>query len=247
MPSHVREKTVPPPNPDVVVAVVACALLLIVVGSVRARRDTSAAVRLAIRDPRSETRRAAVVVAARHGLARYARLLAMHARHEQARDVLITLAEAVREHGCPGRGPSAKLRRWSESFLSQVETSESAHGDERSGRSHSRQDGLSRAVGVIDALEVVTAQRDDDRPPSPRRTSERRLPAQVWTAGPGQLDALAVVASLEDRPYTYGTTQTPPRPDARHPERRRPVDHEALLDRIAGVAVRHPQLAGWSK
>ena len=209
---------------------VACLVVLTSVLVFGARRQSSAALRVALSDPYPETRRAAVLVAARHGLANHAGLLVAHSRRETAEDVLFALAMVVRDRGCPGRGARAKLRRWSDALLSAGGTSRSGHGDTASRDRSSRLD-PALALGVIDALQVLEAVTPVEPPASPAGPAKPALPpASLWTATPGELDPLAVLASLEDRPGI-----PPPRRDSPGLEPEHRHDPEALVDRLAGI------------
>ena len=213
-------------NPDAVTGALGCLLVLTFISLVRARSRTSAAVRSALSDPDPETRRAAVLVAARHGLSHHARLLLGHARREEAGDVLFALAEVVRDRGCFGHGSRAKLRRWSEAFLSVREPSGSGDRKRASPHGCSGPDPV-LACDVIDALQVFDAVEPPALPTGGAK--EAHGPAPVWTAAPDELDPLAVLGSLEGRP-----APPPSRRDWREPGHRR--DHEALVDRLAGIA-----------
>ena len=227
-------------NPDVAMGVVGCLVVLISISLLRFRGQSSAAVRLALSDPRPATRRAAVLVAARHGLTHHARLLVAHARQETAGEVLLTLAEAVREYGCAGRGSPARLRRWSEGFLRVREPSGSADHEETSPHRSSGQD-LVHAPAAIDALQMF----DAVEPPAsgPGRAEGALLPASPWTAALGELDPLAVLASLEGRSGTMSMTRTPSPRQSAEVEPGHHRDHEALVDRLAGLERKPPPLA----
>lgn len=217
-------------SPDIATEVVGCLVFLCLIAFFGAARRSSTAVRLALRDPDPETRRAAVLVAARHGLAHHAGLLASHVRYEFDEDVLFTLARVVRDDGCPGRGGRAELRRWSAAFLSQSAASESPQRTEESPVCSYGHD-LGLAVDGIDALELFEVEPLPASPAGGGNETLRRAPP--WRAAPGHLDAMAVLASLDGPPPTK-TTTTPSRHNTREPERR--VDYEALVDRLAGIA-----------
>ena len=217
-------------NAVVATGAVACLVVLISVVLVRARRQGSAALRVALSDPYPETRRAAVLVAARHGLANHAGLLVAHSRRETAEDVLLTLAMVVRDRGCPGRGSRATLRRWSEALLSAGKASRSGQGETASRHRSFRQD-PALARGVIDALQVFEAVTPVQPPTLPAGAAKQApRPAPRWTAAPGELDPLAVLATLDDQWGTTPSTRESGDPD---PQDRR--DHEALVDRLAGI------------
>ena len=212
--------------------------------------------RRALTEEDPETRRAAVLVAAGHGLRRYARLLSSTTRTERSERVLLTLADVVRTRGCPGRGASKRLRQWSEAFLRDAEPSRRAPrrrsaepcSDERpSAEPRSEEEQLPPVVDLIDPLDLEQVAPVDGAPAlDPPRADLSLLPAPVWTAAPGQLDALAVLASLADNAAPK-STRTPPPPrngDSAPPANghgtrsARRWDHDALVDQLAGVAPR---------
>jgi hypothetical protein len=202
-----------------------------------ARRRGSAAVRSALSHTDPETRRAGVLVAAGHSLRRYGRILLRHTRHETAEEVLITRAEVARQRRCRGRGSRGKLRRWADAFLSDRDVPQSGHRDDAlPDRACGEPDA---GVAVIDPLQAFEAVPREEPPALLACASAPSLlPAPVWTAAPGQLDPLAVLASLGDDSFTRRTRRTPPRLDRRGPAPARPQDPEALIDRLVGITPR---------
>lgn len=215
------------PQVGLVALVLAAGLLAWCLGR---RRTATGAVRRALVDPDPEVRRAAVLVAANHGLGRYTPVLCTRVEREPAETVLLALAEATRARSwCHRRGRRARLARWAEAFAAApCETVEAASEGRRDGRQG------------IDALAVMEAPPLDPQPPPPppRREAGTRPPRHRWRALPDGLDALKVLDALPSA--TWKRASSTYRPKRRPPSGER-IDIEAVLDGLAGVSPRRPR------
>jgi hypothetical protein len=218
------------PTPTVVLALAVAGGL--VLSHVRDRRTATRAVRRALADSDPETRRAAVLVAARHGLARYARVLWKRLESENADCVLLALAEVTRaQRWRRGGGRRDDLRGWAEWFLA-VRTvprpEPPGPAEEGPGR---RESDAGDALHNIDALEVIKAlpERGSELPGDKATPAKSR---RRWRARPNELDALKVVDGLAASRNGQRTPSTPA-PNGRGHHRRTDID--ALLNELAGV------------
>jgi hypothetical protein len=172
----------------------------LVLSSARRRRLATGAVRRALRDPDPETRRAAVLVAGHHGLARYARVLYRQARAERDDRVLLALAETIDRGGGHGRGRrTRRLRRWADAFVDK-EMASTEDGPEAEGNGHGHRGGqVAEEVYRLDALELIAALPSGTRLEAvrPAGAGKRASARRRWRALPDELDALTVLDALE--------------------------------------------------
>ena len=205
------------------------------VSRLRRRRAATRAVRRALEAPDLETRKAAVLVAAHHGLDRYARAFSQWV-DEQTESVLEPLAVAACDPDRPCRGRRLqKLRRWAEEFF-----------EARAVASRKRAQAavievpapagecVREVLHALDALLVVGAVAPgEDTRPSPAG----RAPAGArsrWRARPDELDALKVLEAL-GAPRRPRPRQVPAAAANGQNGTGQKLDLERLLDELAGV------------
>lgn len=194
----------------------------------------TSAVRKALLATNPDTRRAAVLVAAHHGLGPYAGVLSRWVATEALESVLLPLAEVVCDPRERRRGRRRnQLRGWAEDFFE----ARAAKSRERAEMASSLpicagepgEAGPPVTFHAIDALLAV------EQPVAPALEPPRAGPAERrrrWRACPDELDALKVLEGLGGRPRTR-RRPLPELPEGEPGSEK--VDLDALVDALAGV------------
>ena len=228
-----------------VVAATAATLLVWLAGRSRARRAATP-LRLALADADPETRRAAVLVAACHGVDRHARLLLERVGVEDAPCVLVAVVEAVRGDRSTAASPAVRaLQAWADGFPAlpagpEVELVEALPATASALAEPSRW-----VVDGVDALEVLEAVASvaSLAPPGPERGEVAATSAAGrWRGRWGELDADEVVAAVVAVAAGRASGGTE-RPRSTRRRRRPNVDIDSLLDELVGIDLGEPRLA----